>query len=165
MKLNTILLVALCSITLMSACKVNKSTYISNAFDMIKASFPNAQTKMINDKIQVIFPNNDMFESGSSILKPAFDARVTEFSKILNKFPNTKLNITGHTDNVGDHDSNVKLSEDRALHVKESLIAHEVDGARLYSHGHGETKPIANNLSETGRAENRRVEFEVYYSK
>lgn len=163
--MKKLFLLAICAITLVSACKVNKTTYISNAFDMIKASFPNAQTKMENNKIKVIFPNNDMFDSGSSILKPAFDARVTEFAKILNKFPDTKLNITGHTDNVGDHDSNVKLSEDRALHVKESLIEHGVDNGRLYSHGVGESTPIANNMSESGRAENRRVEFEIYYSK
>ena len=116
-------------------------------------------------KVKIIFPQNDMFEVGSSELKEKFDGRVTKFAEILNKYPDTKLNITGYTDNTGDHDKNMVLSKDRALHVHESLVGHGVNATRMAYYGLGDTQPIGDNEIEEGRAENRRVEFELYYAK
>jgi len=151
-------------IAFVSSCGVKKK-YMHNAFDMLKTSFPDASTKMNGDKIEVIFPENDMFDVGSSELKPKFESRVTKFSEILNKFPDTKMHIVGHTDNTGKTDANLKLSEDRALHVLESFVSHGVTKARLDSHGEGEKNPIGDNKTDAGRAQNRRVAFEMYYGK
>lgn len=166
MKTNSLLVVASFMVftILFSACGVKKK-YMNNAFDMIKTSFPGAKTKIVNNKIQVLFPNNDMFDVGSSDLKPKFDARVTKFAEIMNKFPDTKLNLTGHTDNTGKHDSNIKLSLDRAQHVKDAFVSHSVTAARIAAYGLGETAPIADNSTDAGKAENRRVAFEMYYAK
>lgn len=165
MKNNLILAVAsLMLIGLISSCGAKKK-YMHNAFDMIKAEFPDAKTKMNGDKIEIIFPNNDMFDVGSSVLKPKFEARVTKFSAILAKFPDTKMHIVGHTDNTGKAESNMKLSEDRALHVLESFVSHGVAKSRLDSHGEGAKNPIADNSTDAGKAENRRVAFEMYYAK
>ncbi len=155
---------ALLFTVLFSACGVKKK-YMHNAFDMLKMSFPNAKTKLVGNKVHVLFPNNDMFDVGSSELKPKFEGRVTKFAEILNKFPDTKMHIVGHTDNTGKKEANMKLSENRALHVLESLVNHKVSTSRLDSHGEGDAKPIGDNTTEAGRAENRRVEFELYYAK
>lgn len=151
-------------VALVSSCGVKKK-YMHNAFDMIKAEFPDAKTKLNGNKIQLIFPNNDMFDVGSSVLKPKFEDRVTRLAKIMNKFPDTKMDIIGHTDNSGKTASNLTLSNDRSLHVLESLRDHGVKASRLTSHGEGETKPIADNSTDAGKAENRRVEFEMTYNK
>ncbi len=157
-------LAALFLITAISSCGVQKK-YMTDAFDLLKTTFPDAKTKMVDGKVQILFPNNDMFDVGSSVLKPKFEERVTKFSEILNKYPDTKMHIVGHTDNTGDKAKNMTLSEDRALHVLESFVSHSVAKDRLDSHGEGQANPIATNDTEAGRAENRRVAFEMYYAK
>ncbi len=166
MKTNKLFMVAIVATALlMSACGSQKK-YMRTAFDLIKLTFPDARTSMTGDnKVKVIFPQNDMFDVGSSVLKPKFEGRVTKFAEILNKYLETKLNITGHTDNTGNHDSNMQLSKDRALHVQESLVGHGVDDTRMAHFGLGDTQPIADNNTDAGKAENRRVEFELYYAK
>lgn len=165
MKTNRILMMALLATTILLGSCASQKKYMTTAYDMIKLSFPDASTTMDGNKINVIFPNNDMFDVGSSELKPKFDARVTKFSEILNKYPDTKLNITGHTDNTGKHDANVKLSKDRALHVYESLVNHSVAKERMAYDGVGDSQPKSDNKTAAGRAENRRVEFQLYYAK
>jgi len=70
-----------------------------------------------------------------------------------------KLVIEGHTDNIGDPRFNLRLSEERAVSVREALIKRGVDGDRMTTRGFGESHPIAPNRSPAGRAKNRRVEF------
>jgi OOP family OmpA-OmpF porin len=70
-----------------------------------------------------------------------------------------KIGIHGHTDNDGDEKYNQSLSQRRAKAVLDWLVAHGVAAARLESKGFGETKPIADNATVTGREQNRRVEF------
>lgn len=87
--------------------------------------------------------------------KPAIDAAVT----LLNKYPDLKLMIKGHTDNTGTPSHNMKLSDNRAASVKAAIIKGGIDSIRLQSKGYGETNPIASNDTEEGRAQNRRVEL------
>ncbi|MBS2029250.1 MAG: OmpA family protein [Deltaproteobacteria bacterium] len=70
-----------------------------------------------------------------------------------------QVEIGGHTDNVGTHDYNLKLSDARAAAVKDWLTAHGIAAGRLTSHGYGDTQPIVPNDSELNRAKNRRVEL------
>ena len=79
---------------------------------------------------------------------------------MLKADPKLKLYVVGHTDNVGDFDYNIKLSQARAAAVVRSLVSkHGIEASRLTAFGDGPTAPVASNNSEEGRAKNRRVEL------
>lgn len=80
---------------------------------------------------------------------------------ILERYPNAKFTIEGHTDEVGSAENNMRLSEARALSVKSFLVENGVDEFRLSSAGYGQTKPVASNNTSSGRAKNRRVEINL----
>ena len=75
--------------------------------------------------------------------------------------PGTVIGITGNTDNTGDPDSNMQLSQERALAVRDYLVARGVDGAALTVAGTGDRNPVAGNDTEEGRFRNRRIQFSV----
>lgn len=164
MKKNLLVLTFAVLAIIVSSCASHKK-YMTTVFDLIKISFPEAKTEMVNNRIKLIFPYNDMFEVGSSTLKPKFHARVEKMAEIMNKYPETNLHIIGHTDNTGKHEDNMKLSMERASNVMNSIKDHNVSADRLQASGKGETEPIADNNTDAGKAENRRVEFEIFYGK
>lgn len=102
---------------------------------------------------------NVYFDTGKSSLKKESDEAIKRLLKLLELKPNSNVEIHGHTDNVGKEESNQKLSEERALSVKNELIKNGISENRITSIGHGDTKPIADNSSSQGRAKNRRTEF------
>jgi OOP family OmpA-OmpF porin len=81
--------------------------------------------------------------------------------QVLLQNPDMRVEIQGHTDNIGSDKANMKLSEKRAQTVKNYLVARGVDGTRLKVVGLGESQPIADNKTAAGRAMNRRIEFKV----
>jgi len=81
--------------------------------------------------------------------------------QVLLQNPDMKVEIQGHTDNIGSDQANLKLSERRAQAIKNYLVARGVDGTRLKVVGYGEAYPIADNKTADGRAMNRRIEFKV----
>jgi len=85
--------------------------------------------------------------------------------KLMNDNPNIKIEISGHTDNIGSAAYNQKLSESRAKAVVDYLIEHGIDRSRLSYMGYGFEKPIAPNDTEEGRQLNRRVEFKIVETK
>ncbi len=87
-----------------------------------------------------------------------------EVVKVMNSNPNYRLDIAGHTDNVGDSEANLRLSEDRAQAVANYLISKGVDANRLTVKGYGETQPKATNDTQEGQAINRRVEFNLLFN-
>jgi OOP family OmpA-OmpF porin len=102
--------------------------------------------------------NNVHFSTGSADLKSSSSKELNELANYLNLKKSVKVEIGGHTDNVGADDSNQKLSQKRAEAVKEFLIKKGVSENRLKSKGYGETKPVASNDSDKGKAMNRRTE-------
>ena len=72
-----------------------------------------------------------------------------------------KIEVQGHTDNTGTKEHNLQLSIDRAEAVKKFLVDHGVEGDRLVTHGFGDTKPVAPNINDAGKAKNRRVQFVI----
>ena len=81
---------------------------------------------------------------------------------ILKENPNIKVEVGGHTDNLGPEKANQKISEKRALSVKKYLMdKFNISGDRLIVKGYGSTKPIADNKTQEGRSKNRRVEFKI----
>ena len=100
------------------------------------------------------------FDSGKSVVKPESDAALTEIAKLLIGDPGLKINVVGHTDNVGQMDYNMKLSQARAEAVAQALVArHSIAAARLKGYGVSSLAPVTSNDTEEGRARNRRVEL------
>jgi outer membrane protein OmpA-like peptidoglycan-associated protein len=99
------------------------------------------------------------FETGKATIRPESDKVLAEVLKLLNTNGSLKLRIEGHTDNVGAAAANRKLSEERANAVKAWLVQKGVKPATLAASGSGDSKPVAENGSEAGRAKNRRVEL------
>jgi outer membrane protein OmpA-like peptidoglycan-associated protein len=104
---------------------------------------------------------NIFFETGSFQLSASSLYELNRLVELLNKNPNLKLEVSGHTDNVGDAKANLALSENRAKSVVTYLESKGVARERLKSTGYGNTKPIAPNDTESGRKKNRRTEFTV----
>ncbi len=104
---------------------------------------------------------NVQYETGRADLKISSFKVLDEIVEILNQYPDYKLDIRGHTDDVGRSEKNLQLSKDRARACYDYLVYRGIDEKRLRSKGYGETKPIASNKTEKGRERNRRVEFEL----
>jgi OOP family OmpA-OmpF porin len=103
------------------------------------------------------------FETGSDKLKLESQTSLDELVSLLNKYPAAKLSIEGHTDDVGDNDYNMTLSQKRTESVKNYLISKGISESRLTAIGFGETMPIADNKTKVGRSKNRRVELHTSY--
>jgi outer membrane protein OmpA-like peptidoglycan-associated protein len=99
------------------------------------------------------------FDFNKSTLQPASDPVLQQIDSLLVKNATLKLEIQGHTDNVGNDAYNQTLSEARALSVVAWLTQHGIAATRLTAKGYGKTKPIADNGTDAGRAKNRRVEI------
>ncbi len=84
------------------------------------------------------------------------------FVEFLKENPTVKVEIQGHTDNIGRDEDNLRLSENRAKSVYEYVIAQGISANRLRYKGYGESNPIASNNTEAGRAKNRRTVFLIY---
>jgi OOP family OmpA-OmpF porin len=101
-----------------------------------------------------------LFDTGKSVIKPESAQAIGEIAKLLSSDPGLKVYVVGHTDNVGGVESNIKLSQERAEAVLQSLTGeHGIAPARLRAYGCGPFAPVASNDTEEGRAKNRRVEL------
>jgi outer membrane protein OmpA-like peptidoglycan-associated protein len=100
------------------------------------------------------------FATGSADLLPASDAAIAAAATLLQARPDLRLDIQGHTDNVGNDATNLTLSRRRAQAVADALVkSHGIDRARLGVRGFGASRPVADNATDAGRAQNRRVEL------
>jgi len=110
---------------------------------------------------QVIRMNNLFFDTGKADLDPDSRPEMDRLVVLLKQYPLMKIEIAGHTDNVGDDEYNMKLSRQRAEAVRNYLLDKKIDPARLIAKGYGESHPCADNNTEFGRSLNRRVEFVI----
>lgn len=110
---------------------------------------------------QTVRLNNIFFETAKAEIKKESDKELNKLLMIMKTNPKLKIEISGHTDNVGSDTYNMKLSEDRAKAVVEWLTKHEIEPSRIIAKGYGETKPVVSNDTEEGKARNRRVEFTI----
>lgn len=101
------------------------------------------------------------FDTARATLKPASEATLQQVLGVLNADPALRLVVAGHTDSEGEDAYNQRLSEQRAEAVMQWLTGKGVDAARLTSEGLGESRPVADNGSDAGRALNRRVQLRV----
>src|SRR4029434_3190320 len=94
-------------------------------------------------------------------LEPESRDQLRNVAEIMKAYPNVKMKIGGYTDNVGDPASNLKLSQDRATNVAAALVALGVSSDRLSAEGFGEQFPVADNSTDAGRQQNRRIALRV----
>jgi OOP family OmpA-OmpF porin len=105
------------------------------------------------------------FKSGRSQLLPGSYALLDRAVDVLKQYPEIRLEISGHTDSRGKADKNRDLSQARADAVKTYFMARGIDANRLTSIGYGSEKPVAENSTDSGRAQNRRTEFRLLPSE
>ncbi|MHA3913233.1 OmpA family protein [Halovulum sp. GXIMD14793] len=120
-----------------------------------------AQIINTGDKLVVRMPEGILFATESANVKPAIRNDLIAVARNLNEFPNSTVQVVGHTDNTGSTSFNQNLSERRAQAVSAILRQGGVSGSRLAVFGLGESQPIASNGSAAGRAQNRRVEIVI----
>ncbi len=113
------------------------------------------------DNIRLIMPGNITFETDSYNLRGDFYPVLNSVGKVLAKYNDTTLRVTGHTDNTGSKAYNQTLSERRARSVADYLATQGVSSSRSFSEGRAFDQPIASNSSASGRAQNRRVELYI----
>lgn len=99
------------------------------------------------------------FDSGKAIILPDSIPTIEQIVKLMKKYPDMKASIEGHTDSDGSDSANKSLSEARAKAVKTALTEGGIKASRMESKGYGESKPVADNGTDEGKAENRRVEI------
>lgn len=116
----------------------------------------------VQEILKTAFDNLE-FETGKDIIKDASLPSLTELAEVLQKKPTWGLQISGHTDNVGDDQKNMILSKKRAEAVKNFMISKGIDANRLNVLYFGETMPIATNDTPEGRQKNRRVEMKIIF--
>jgi len=110
---------------------------------------------------QTIRLNNIFFDFDKATLKPESTGEIDRLVTFLKENKNISIEISGHTDNQGSEEYNLKLSQLRAESVLASIVAKGIDKTRLTAKGFGKSKPVASNDTEAGRANNRRVEFTI----
>lgn len=112
-------------------------------------------------KGSTIVLNHIYFNTGSPVLLPTSFAELDRLIELLQANPDMEILISGHTDNLGDPEKDLVLSEERAQNVKQYLIDKGIRAGRLSAKGYGVTQPIADNRTPLGRSKNRRVEFSI----
>ncbi len=116
-----------------------------------------AQTLAATGKVDIY---GILFDIDKSDVKPTSKPTLDQVAKLLKDDPTLKLEISGHTDNTGSKEHNLKLSQDRAEAVIRALVTnYSIDEKRLTAKGYGDTKPVAPNTTEDNKAKNRRVEL------
>jgi outer membrane protein OmpA-like peptidoglycan-associated protein len=113
------------------------------------------------DRIILNMPSNITFATDQASVKPEFFATLNSVAVVLRKFDRTLIDVNGHTDSTGSLQHNQDLSQRRANSVGSYLEAQGIDQRRMSAMGFGPSQPMATNATETGRAQNRRVEIQI----
>lgn len=119
------------------------------------------QVQRVGDEINLIMPGNISFNTNEFAVRNQFSPVLDSVAQVLAKFKDTSLLVTGHTDSTGAADYNYNLSNRRATSVANALATRGVDQSRLISQGMGPDQPLASNQTESGKAQNRRVELKI----
>ena len=125
-------------------------------------ALPGAVVQRVGEGITVTFPEGLLFGFDSDQINATAQDNLRRFAASLQKYPNTRTLIVGHTDSEGSADYNMDLSNRRALSAANFITGAGVDRARISTAGRGEGEPIATNTSDAGRQLNRRVEVAIY---
>lgn len=127
----------------------------------IKQTVPGATVTRQGEGIIVKFDSGILFDVNKTDLKPDAQTNLQNLATSLRNNPQTNITIIGHTDDTGSESYNQDLSVRRATAVKTFISGNGVDPSRMTTQGKGESEPIADNSTEAGRAQNRRVEIVI----
>lgn len=119
----------------------------------------------VEEGIALSFDSGLLFGFDSSALRDTSKENLQKLARIMNDDDDTNLMIVGHTDSTGDENYNLRLSDRRAQSAADYLIEQGIDANRVQVEGRGEYEPIAENDTEAGRQENRRVEVAIFASE
>jgi len=125
----------------------------------IKKAVPDAKVERVGEGIVVEFSSNVLFGFDQSNLSAEAQSNLDKLVTVLNTYPETNIEVQGHTDSQGSLAYNQTLSERRASAVSGYLVNHGIAFARVSRVGFGETAPKYDNSTDAGRTQNRRVEF------
>ncbi|UWQ90703.1 OmpA family protein [Aliisedimentitalea scapharcae] len=117
------------------------------------------------DRLVVSLPNDLTFDTDSYAVRPVLKTDLSKVAANLQRYPNSTVQVIGHTDSDGEASYNLTLSQRRANAVADELQAGGVSYTRIRTSGRGEDEPVASNLDEAGKARNRRVEIVVIPSQ
>ncbi|MDJ0750416.1 MAG: OmpA family protein [Woeseiaceae bacterium] len=136
---------------------------VKQQFEQVEKMFSSEEARVFRQGDTVIMRLVGLnFDSGASQIKPENFDLLAKVEKAIDVFPRSELIIEGHTDSHGGDDLNQKLSQERAESVQQYMInAMRIPTYRLIATGYGETRPVASNETESGRARNRRIDIVI----
>jgi outer membrane protein OmpA-like peptidoglycan-associated protein len=147
--------------------KVKYKTFTSDA-DYTVLDVPVGKGELLSFEVTIQFElpkqytlDNVLFDSGKATLRPESSKELNELVEYMNLKKTLVIEIAGHTDNVGNADANLKLSQDRANTVRDYLIKKGIAENRVLAKGYGDTQPLGSNDTEKGKQKNRRTEVRV----
>ncbi|HEX3374963.1 MAG TPA: OmpA family protein [Edaphobacter sp.] len=144
------------------AAAANKSASDANAVrEKLRAQLNSVLATSESARGLIVNMSDVLFDTGKYTLKPTTQISLAKVSGILQAYPGLKVQVEGYTDSVGSEEYNQKLSENRADAVRNFLLTQGVAEANITSSGYGKAKPVADNATAQGRAQNRRVQLVV----
>ena len=120
-----------------------------------------AAVRREGDLLAISLKGDVTFDHDSATVRPGLYSEIDRIANVLIKYPQTVIRVEGHTDSTGSEGYNMDLSQRRADSVKNLIVQRGLSTARIETMPYGETMPVADNSTETGRAMNRRVEIKV----
>ncbi|HZH71739.1 MAG TPA: OmpA family protein [Mariniphaga sp.] len=136
--------------------------YMDKQAEELEADLEGAEVERVGEGIKVTFDSGILFGFDSADLTAQANENINNLANTLNKYEDTNILIEGHTDSRGDEQYNQKLSERRARSVSKALSDLGIRNIRMKEIGYGENQPVADNESDDGRRQNRRVEVAIF---
>ena len=136
--------------------------YMDKQAEELEKDLEGAEIERVGEGIKITFRDGIQFALNSSELSETSKTNLTELAETLKKYDDTNILIEGHTDVTGTREYNMTLSEKRAESVSDYLKDLGVAGKRITTEGYGPDQPVADNDSDYGRQQNRRVEVAIF---
>jgi outer membrane protein OmpA-like peptidoglycan-associated protein len=131
----------------------------------LEQNLPAAEVERVGEGIAVTFESGVLFPYNSADVLPAGRENLRQLATSLRNYPGTTVLIVGHTDATGSDEYNMGLSYRRAESARSFLAAQGIDASRVRVEGRGESEPVADNSTDAGRQQNRRVEIAIFASE
>lgn len=136
--------------------------YMDKQAEEMKRDLEGATIERVGEGIKITFSSGILFDVNKAELRGDARTNIEKLAVILNKYPDTKIVVEGHTDADGSDEYNLKLSQLRAQSVANQMTSVQVDVTRFTIMGYGESQPAADNSTPEGKQANRRVEIAIF---